>query len=342
MRSLPFYQSSTWPRQSNEIPVLATSSQVALSTPKHFINTLTFKHISPPATPSANPVVLLHGYGAGLGFYFRNFLTLGQWVAQTGAPLYALDWLGMGRSARVPFKVKVKRDDIPARVHAAEAFFIDSLEEWRAKMGVEKMTLVGHSLGAYLSVAYALRYPERVGKLVLLSPAGVLGDPEAAQPSREVVDSQKDLTASGPGGQSKVPEVATRDSVEAVREEQKKEKQKESNTRRLFTYLWEEGYSPFQAVRAMSVFGPWLVGRVSCGNIRSLLHLLTFFPQYSSRRFSGLTDEETRNMNDYILNITVAKGSGEYCICKSLPVHLKQLKCLNHSLSAYTCTFCTC
>ena len=40
------------------------------------------------------------------------------------------------------------------------------------------------------------------------------------------------------------------------------------------------------------------------------------FPQYSSRRFHGFSDEDTRDMHDYILNITLAKGSGEYCICK--------------------------
>lgn len=36
--------------------------------------------------------------------------------------------------------------------------------------------------------------------------------------------------------------------------------------------------------------------------------------KYSSRRFSVLTPEETRDMHDYIMNITLAKGSGEYCI----------------------------
>jgi len=36
--------------------------------------------------------------------------------------------------------------------------------------------------------------------------------------------------------------------------------------------------------------------------------------QYSTRRFSTLTPEETRDMHDYIMNITLAKGSGEYCI----------------------------
>jgi len=64
----------------------------------------------------------------------------------------------------------------------------------------------------------------------------------------------------------------------------------------LFTYLWEEGFSPFQVVRSSFFWGPMLVGK------------------YSSRRFVGLSEEETRDMHEYILNITLAKGSGEYCI----------------------------
>jgi len=36
--------------------------------------------------------------------------------------------------------------------------------------------------------------------------------------------------------------------------------------------------------------------------------------KYSSRRFSSLSEEETREMHDYITNITLAKGSGEYCV----------------------------
>lgn len=62
---------------------------------------------------------------------------------------------------------------IPARVARAEHFFISSLEAWRAEMGIERMVLVGHSLGGYLSAAYTVRYPERVSGLVLVSPAGV-------------------------------------------------------------------------------------------------------------------------------------------------------------------------
>jgi len=98
----------------------------------------------------------------------QNFLPLANWAGRRGTSVYALDWLGMGRSARVPFTIKASRKDTAARVAEAEAFFVDSLEEWRQKMGLKSMTLVGHSLGAYFSVVYALKFPDRVNKLILL------------------------------------------------------------------------------------------------------------------------------------------------------------------------------
>lgn len=55
----------------------------------------------------------------------------------------------------------------------AEDFFTESLEKWRIKNNIQKMTLLGHSLGGYLSTCYALKYPDRVSKLILVSPVGV-------------------------------------------------------------------------------------------------------------------------------------------------------------------------
>lgn len=116
-------------------------------------------------------IVLAHGYGAGSAFFFQNIESMAK---IPNSRLYVLDWLGMGRSSRPTFHIpssETKNTD--RRVAAAESFFISSLEDWRSKMGVEKMVLVGHSLGGYLSLAYALRYPSRVERLVLVSPVGI-------------------------------------------------------------------------------------------------------------------------------------------------------------------------
>jgi len=161
------------------------------------------------------------------------------------------------------------------------------------------MTLIGHSLGAYFSVAYALRYPDRVSKLILLSPAGVPSDPNYDDPSRELTDVSPNRSGSNRPEKSRELsslERATTVKIDAIRQEQKEIKARESNVRRLFTYLWEEGWSPFQVVRSTFFWSPMLIGK------------------YSSRRFSTLTPEERRDMHEYIMNITLAKGSGEYCI----------------------------
>ena len=67
---------------------------------------------------------------------------------------------------------------IPSRVARAENFFLSSLESWRESVGVDKMVIVGHSLGGYLASAYAVRYPHRVSGLVLVSPAGIPHGPD--------------------------------------------------------------------------------------------------------------------------------------------------------------------
>jgi cardiolipin-specific phospholipase len=175
--------------------------------------------------------------------------------------VFAIDWLGMGRSARVPFTVKSKKSDIAGRVNEAESFFVDSLEEWRLKMGLDKMTLIGHSLGAYFSVVYALRHPTRVSKLILLSPAGVPRDPNSTQYARELTDTQ-DGTAAATGSGSGSVSTPTDAEVEQIHTQQQVDNRRESRTRRLLMYLWEEGWSPFQVVRSTFIWGPMLIGKV--------------------------------------------------------------------------------
>ncbi len=48
---------------------------------------------------------------------------------------------------------------------------INDLELLRKELNLEKVTLVGHSMGTVLGAAYAQKYPKRIRKLILLAPA---------------------------------------------------------------------------------------------------------------------------------------------------------------------------
>ncbi|WP_299193515.1 alpha/beta hydrolase [uncultured Litoreibacter sp.] len=55
-----------------------------------------------------------------------------------------------------------------------EAFFVRQLEEVLAEAGnPESVILMGYSMGASISVAYAAKHPDKVEKLILIAPAGM-------------------------------------------------------------------------------------------------------------------------------------------------------------------------
>ena len=78
----------------------------------------------------------------------------------------------MGASGRPKFNVKNGLDCIE--------FFTQSIEAFMQKTNYksEPYFLMGHSLGAYISISYSLKYPENIEKLILFSPVGVPKMPE--------------------------------------------------------------------------------------------------------------------------------------------------------------------
>ncbi|KAE8550814.1 hypothetical protein EYB25_007044 [Talaromyces marneffei] len=172
-------------------------------------------------------LVMLHGYGAGLGFFYRNFEPLSR---AKGWHLYALDLLGMGRSTRPPFKIKAS--DRQEAITEAENWFIDALEEWRIKRKIERFTLMGHSMGGYIAAAYALKYPGRLNKLILVSPVGIPEDPYAVNEAMPTDSTEGNANGRAP---PRLP--------------------------RLVTYLWDANVSPFSFIRWAGPFGPGLTSR---------------------------------------------------------------------------------
>jgi len=58
---------------------------------------------------------------------------------------------------------------------------VDDLEALRARLGIETAHFAGHSLGGMIGPAYALRYPERVLSLGLLSTAAFRPEDDSAK-----------------------------------------------------------------------------------------------------------------------------------------------------------------
>ncbi|XP_074539713.1 1-acylglycerol-3-phosphate O-acyltransferase ABHD5 [Halichoeres trimaculatus] len=118
------------------------------------------------------PVVLLHGFGGGVGLWAQNLDALSQ-----RGPVYALDLLGFGQSSRPQFSTDTQE---------AEEQFVESIEQWRAKMGLDSMILLGHNLGGYLAVSYAIKYPRRVKHILLVEPWGFPERPTTEEADRPI------------------------------------------------------------------------------------------------------------------------------------------------------------
>ena len=93
------------------------------------------------------PLVMMHGFGCGLGAFSHNYDAL-----HADRELLSFDVLGFGRSSRTQFTPEAE---------TAEIELIDSLENWRQSVGLDKFVLLGHSLGAFLACSYAMKYPAR-------------------------------------------------------------------------------------------------------------------------------------------------------------------------------------
>lgn len=277
-------------------------------------------------------IVLIHGYAASLGLFFDNFDRLSS---IPGVRVHAIDMLGFGLSSR-PKYPKYKNDSV-ADIYQNEDWFLDSIEEWRKRRGIEKFVLIGHSFGGYLSCAYAMKYNKRlidegkqsmIQKLVLLSPVGVErnsksllkeenmpaaqvsaserraeneAEPEV-QISREVTSNQEDIVAGTSGTRSR--------SSETLKDETRLDKNSTSNENRpktwrdkLVPWLWEKHASPFSIVR-------------NVGPMRS-----KFISNWTTHRFSHIyytNPEKFQSIHDYFYRIFNGAGSGEYAITRIL------------------------
>ncbi|ODV85045.1 hypothetical protein CANARDRAFT_28765 [[Candida] arabinofermentans NRRL YB-2248] len=176
LSTLKFYPE---PSATHESKVIKT---IVNDVTGEYINEFQISPINP--SPNAKHLVVIHGYGAGLGFFIKN---LEAWAeSKPDWHIHAIDLLGYGCSSRPKFPYDEPYDNYLK----IESWFVESLHTWFNKKGLNSNasgngdTLVmAHSMGAYLSSLTNFKYPDLFSKLLLVSPAGVFSTNKPSIPA---------------------------------------------------------------------------------------------------------------------------------------------------------------
>ena len=112
-------------------------------------------HFRDEGNRSGEPVVLIHGFGASLH-------TWSPWVKLLGDEfrIVTLDLPAFGLTGAIP------GDDYTT------SGYIDTVNMLVDHLGLTSFTLVGNSMGGYVSWQYALKHPARVRALILIGSSG--------------------------------------------------------------------------------------------------------------------------------------------------------------------------
>ena len=114
-------------------------------------------HIVVCGPKTAPPLVLLHGYMATLTMWSPNIAAFSK-----DYRVYAVDVMGQPSKSR------------PDEPICNVADFVSWLTATLDALHLDRVFLVGMSFGGWLALNYAVATPQRVRKLVLLSPGGLL------------------------------------------------------------------------------------------------------------------------------------------------------------------------
>ena len=99
-------------------------------------------------------IVLVHGLASNAGFWRYNISELAKHYR-----VIAVDLPGYGKSQKNYYLYNM-------------TFFADQIKRLVDELKIDKFIYVGHSMGGQVGINFAIRFPERLEKLILASPAG--------------------------------------------------------------------------------------------------------------------------------------------------------------------------
>jgi 2-hydroxy-6-oxonona-2,4-dienedioate hydrolase len=114
------------------------------------------------AGDAAKPtVILLHGLGGSAENWHFNAAITNILPLAANYHVIAPDQIGFGKSDKPLLKYRV-------------GTYADFLDKFMAELKIEKAHLVGNSLGGWIAGLTAIKYPNRVEKIVLADAAGII------------------------------------------------------------------------------------------------------------------------------------------------------------------------
>jgi 2-hydroxy-6-oxonona-2,4-dienedioate hydrolase len=121
------------------------------------------------------PFILMHGTGGHLEAFAKNLRAL----VGAGYRVIAYDYPGHGWTSTAQSDLEI--DD-----------YVEHLTGLMDTLGVERAHLSGESLGGWVAIKFAARYPERVGRLVLNTPGGTMATPAVMERIRALSQAAAD------------------------------------------------------------------------------------------------------------------------------------------------------
>lgn len=117
---------------------------------------MAYMDIKPSAAANGRTVILFHGKNFG-GYYWANVI---QTLSAKGFRVIVPDQIGFGRSSK-PF------------IHYSFYRLAQNNRKLLDTLGINKVTILGHSMGGMLATRFTLMYPDKVEKLLLEDPIGL-------------------------------------------------------------------------------------------------------------------------------------------------------------------------
>jgi len=118
---------------------------------------LTMAYMHLPAKEGQPTVLLLHGKN----FASSYWETTANWLHEQGYGVVIPDQIGFGKS------------DKPVHYQYSFAALAYNTKQLLTSLNLEGVIVTGHSMGGMVASRFALNYPERVSKLVLINPIGL-------------------------------------------------------------------------------------------------------------------------------------------------------------------------